>query len=115
MNQNCRIIRWDDVELPFGNPPSTAVPKVPDLIHDAEAGMDWHWYYKGLLGIIPNATLRNAAEEWRIYDERGPRRDGTPKSVGKFTWAQTVSMEEAKKFGRGDSAAEASSGGESSQ
>lgn len=89
-----RIINWDDVELPFGNPPSTMVPGIAHLRMDVGHRRAWAWYYRGIKGILTLDVLVNALDAHDNAHKRKHRREAVLASIGKFTWDQTITEEE---------------------
>ncbi len=96
--RSCRVINWDDITLPFGNPPSVMVPDSERLRLDIAAGIEWHWFYKGMLGILPIATMKNALRYWDNITQQRHRREAVPSCIGMFRWSETVSLEELDKL-----------------
>lgn len=94
---NKRIITWDDTELPFAISPSIAVPTINHLRMDVNRGdMWWSWSYKGLIGYLSPSVLSNALYIWDATKQNRHRREPVPNHVGRFFWAQTVSLKEAQ-------------------
>jgi hypothetical protein len=98
---------WDDAELPFGDPPSRACPTVETLELSVQTNRCIHWNYRGMTAAIPVATIRNALAEWDAYRRQQPRREPVPRSVGKFTWGQTIPLDEVDELGEAKTAPEA--------
>lgn len=92
-----RHISWDDVELPFGDPPSTSLPSVETLRRDLEVGRIWVWDYKGLKQFIPREVMSNALQDWDDWQMNKHRREPVPNHVGRFFWAQTSTAKDAEK------------------
>ncbi len=93
-----RIVDWDDVELPFNDPPSTKVPRLAHLRVDVQQGDTWWaWYYKGLVGYISPAVLANALATYDSHQQNRHRREPVPSHVGKILWGQTLSRQDAEK------------------
>jgi len=90
-----RHVDWPDIEMPFDDPPSTALPTEEDLEALVAAGGAIHWCYHGLVRVLLPATIADALDTYRAYKQQRHRRVPVPPHVGKFLWAQTVSMGEA--------------------
>lgn len=106
---------WDDVTLPFADPPSKLCPTVTILEHLAERGEDFTWNYRGLVGIVPVEVIHNALAEWAAYKQNRHLREKVPVAVGRFTWGQTLSVKQAGELRRGSPSTEPASGGKAGQ
>lgn len=93
-----RQIHWDDITLPFAKSASRSVPDSEILRKDCETGAEWHWYYRGLLGIITLDRMKNALAAWDAVQMQRHRREPVPESVGVFRWSDVISMEERQKL-----------------
>lgn len=99
-----RILNWDDVVLPFGkDSASKCVPSVDQLREDVTNGVEWHWYYHGLLGIITLERMKNALVAWDSIQMQRHRREPVPESVGVFRWSDVISMEEREELAKSGS------------
>ena len=97
-----RVIHWDDTTLPFGNSPSKSIPDADQLRADVESGTEWHWYYKGLCGVIPMERMRNAIQSWDAVQMQRHRRNPVPVSVGVFGWEDVEPLEKFGELGETD-------------
>lgn len=110
MAYRCRTIDWDDLALPFGDPPSTLVPTVEMLRADIADGMLWHWRYRGLLGILSLPVMQNALAAYDAYKRHRHQREPVPKAVGVFNWSDTISSQEWNELVNHGSKAEPATG-----
>lgn len=107
-----RIINWDDITLPFGgDAPSARVPSVNLLRHDVDSGIEWHWCYRGLVGVITKEKMSNALAAWDAVQMQRHRREPVPESVGVFRWSDVISMEERQKLAESGPAESPAPGG----
>lgn len=95
---NARIINWDEPTLPFGKSPSGAVPSINHLNMDIRMKAEWHWYNKGVLGILTVEVMENALDTWAAWQRKTDRREPMPDAVGKFYWEQTISAKDREKM-----------------
>jgi hypothetical protein len=107
-----RIIQWDDISLPFGNSPSIAIPTIETLREDVGAGYEWHWFYRGLLGVITIERMRNALDAWDRAQMQRHRREPVSCDVGIFRWSDVVSVDERQKMADAGPDADATPGRE---
>lgn len=91
-------VYWDDVELPFSDTPSTALPRADTIDGLAAAGEELHWVYKGLVGVLTPEILRQEYDTFIALQQQRHRREPVPKRVGKFVWSQTVPLAEADRL-----------------
>lgn len=105
-----RVIRCDEPELVF----DLRLVRTAYLRIDCITGRPWHWDHNGLRRVLTLPVLQNALA---VYDDHTlkHRREAMPKGVGRFTWDQTVSVEEAEKAVDASPSGDAPSGGEAQQ
>lgn len=110
---NYVIVLYDEPELPFIDVPSLhGTPSTLDFRTWAANGWDIHWNYRGLVGVLPNNVIVNTLAEYDAHQSKRHRREAVPKGVGKFTWSQTISLEEAEKLRKSNASPETASGSE---
>jgi len=88
-------VDWDDVELPFVDPPSFTALGGPLFEAGVEKGLGVVWRYKGLIGYLIPAIVKQEYNTYHALQQQRHRREPMPKHVGKFLWSQTVTLAEA--------------------
>lgn len=90
-NVKVRKVEWDDVEIPFLNPPSTALPAFATLCGDINEGdVWWEWSYKGMKGYLCPAVLANGVQAAMDAMKGQKRWAGVPRDATRFMWRQTT-------------------------
>lgn len=103
-----RIVRCDDEELRFDDGFLTPAT----LLIDVAMRTPWHWDHNGMVRKLPFAVMRNGIDVYLSYIRQRNRRVAVPRHAGRFTWDQTVPLEQPDQVADlGDS--EAARGGES--
>lgn len=108
MNPPPKPFHWmcecNDEEMSFSDSPSKGHPSTEHIRALVDASRDLHWYYHGMLGVIPHGVVANALAEYDDHLSKRHRREAVPKAVGKFTWGQTLTLEQVYELRRTEAA-----------